>query len=189
MTTPDIAQLLARQNQGETLGYLFFWGHNEGYGRRQIGKGCLSQWYDAAFELEGVHYLSTEQYMMAAKARLFGDTATRARILAEPDAAGARMLGRRVRPFDEAVWQAARMDIVIEGNLAKFSQNPALAHFLLGTGQHVLVEASPTEWIWGIGLTEEDPRARQPQHWKGQNLLGFALMEVRHRLAAQQLGY
>jgi ribA/ribD-fused uncharacterized protein len=74
------------------------------------------------------------------------------------------------------------------GSYAKFSQNPRLSEFLLATGNAILVEASPMEWIWGIGLTEEDPRARQPAHWKGLNLLGFALMAARTQLVAQGNG-
>lgn len=182
LSHPD---LIAATRAGKAFDYLFFWGHNEGFGK-QIGKGCLSQWYEATFEVDGVRYQSTEQFMMAAKARLFGDAAILARILAEPDAAGTRMLGRRVKPFDESVWQMHRSALVTAGNFAKFSQNPRLGAYLLGTGDAILAEASPMEWIWGIGLTEEDPRARQPERWKGLNLLGFALMAARMQLAAQR---
>jgi ribA/ribD-fused uncharacterized protein len=68
---------------------------------------------------------------------------------------------------------------VIQGNLAKFSQNPLLERFLLETGTRVLVEAAPRDLIWGIGLGQNDPRAQDPATWQGLNLLGFALMEVR----------
>ena len=88
----------------------------------------------------------------------------------------------QVQGFDEAKWQAARYDIVVRGNLAKFSQNEALRSFLLNTGERVLVEASPVDPIWGIGLAANDPLAEQPAQWRGLNLLGFALMDVRRSL-------
>ena len=88
-----------------------------------------------------------------------------------------------MRGFDEARWSAARREIVLLGNLKKFQQNPPLAKFLLSTGSCVLVEASPVDRVWGIGLAADDERAANPLQWRGENLLGFALMEVRDRLA------
>ncbi len=121
--------------------------------------------------------------MMASKARLFGDTATLERILGASHPKQAKDLGRSVADFDEEVWLSQRFDLVVAGNLAKFSQHPSLAEFLLGTGQRLLVEASPVDRIWGIGLAADSPDAQRPEHWRGLNLLGFALMQVRHRLA------
>jgi ribA/ribD-fused uncharacterized protein len=121
---------------------------------------------------------------MAEKARLFGDEAARQLILQTPDPALAKQLGRRVQGFAEQPWSAAAFAVVVHGNLAKFTQNPALAAYLLSTGDSVLVEASPLDPIWGIGLAADHPDAREPQRWRGQNLLGFALMSVRRQIAA-----
>lgn len=107
-----------------------------------------------------------------------------AEILGSPSPAEAKQLGRRVRGFEEEVWDAACFELVVKGNLAKFEQNPELRSFLLSTGDQVLVEASPYDRIWGIGMGERDPRARDPRCWEGENLLGFALMEARDRLRA-----
>ena len=122
--------------------------------------------------------------MMAAKARLFGDGEALAGILAAEDPGSIKALGRHVRSFDEAAWAAARFDIVTVGNMEKFGQDERLRRYLLATRDEVLVEASPVDRVWGIGLAEQDPRARRPAQWRGLNLLGFALMEVRARLRA-----
>lgn len=174
-----LEDLQEARRQGQGLEFLFFWGHRSG---KQLTASCFSQWYPAAFVLGEHDYPSAEHFMMAEKARLFGDTEKLSEILATPDADRAKALGRKVAGFDPVVWQAAAYDIVVAGNLAKFSQNPPLQEFLLNTGSKVLVEASPVDAIWGIGLHRDDPRADQPEQWPGQNLLGFALMEVRARL-------
>ena len=88
-------------------------------------------------------------------------------------------LGRKVSGFDEITWKANARRLVTEGNVQKFSQNAELKSFLISTGDAVLVEASPRDCIWGIGLSQENPRAQNPTTWRGQNLLGFALMDVR----------
>jgi ribA/ribD-fused uncharacterized protein len=163
---------------------LFFWGHTPLPGG-EIGKPCLSQWWPSPFEVDGVRYPTAEHFMMAEKAWLFGDEETRARVIAAAHPADAKKLGREVRGFDEARWEAARFDLVMRGNLAKFGQNAPLREFLLGTGERVLVEASPVDRIWGIGLAADDPAAEDPNRWRGLNLLGFALMAVRRSLLAQ----
>jgi ribA/ribD-fused uncharacterized protein len=94
-------------------------------------------------------------------------------------------LGREAAGFDEQRWVDCRFEVVVAGNLAKFGQHPRLREFLLGTGDRVLVEASARDTIWGIGLAADDGRAARPEHWRDLNLLGFALMEVRHQLKAQ----
>lgn len=161
--------------------YLFFWGHRPS-GDRRITQTCLSQWWACRFTVDGVMYPSAEHFMMAGKARLFGDEGTLAEILRAEGPDQAKSLGRKVKPFDSEVWEAHRSEIVIAGNVAKFSQNAHLASFLLGTGDRVLVEASPYDQVWGIGLTADHPDAGRPESWLGLNLLGFALMEVRDRL-------
>lgn len=120
--------------------------------------------------------------MMAEKARLFGDEVTRAEILKADGPKAAKQLGRSVKNFDDALWEEKRFEFVVEGNHAKFKQNPELGSFLIGTGDKVLVEASPLDRIWGIGLGANAASATDPRQWRGLNLLGFALMEVRSRL-------
>jgi ribA/ribD-fused uncharacterized protein len=120
--------------------------------------------------------------MMTAKALLFGNAEMAACIRQAPHPGAAKALGRQVRGFREELWTEHRFELVVAGNLAKFGQNPDLREFLLGTGDQVLVEASPRDRIWGIGLAADDERATAPEQWLGLNLLGFALMEVRHQL-------
>ena len=119
---------------------------------------------------------------MAQKANVFGDEEVMNQILAETDQMTIKRLGRLVKNYDDSVWTERRFQIVVEGNLAKFSQNEDLRHFLLSTGDKILVEASPKDTIWGIGFDEFAPEATNPALWNGENLLGFALMEVRDRL-------
>jgi ribA/ribD-fused uncharacterized protein len=120
--------------------------------------------------------------MMAGKARLFGDDDALATVLATPDPRAAKAAGRRVRGFDGPRWHAAGYDVVVQGNLAKFSQHDDLRDFLLATGGRVLVEASPSDRIWGVGLARDHADTLVPSRWRGLNQLGFALMEVRDRL-------
>ncbi len=177
----DVAGLIAAVERGERIRYLMFWGHRPPRSGG-VGAGCLSQWWPVDLTVDGVVYRTAEHFMMAGKARLFDDEETAAAIVAAEHPNRAKELGRRVRGFDEQVWEAARFDLVVRGNLAKFGQNPELAEFLLGTGERVLVEASPVDRVWGIGLAAGDERAGRPELWRGLNLLGFALMEVRRAL-------
>lgn len=163
--------------------YLFFWGHQPEHDG-SIGKGCLSQWWPCSFAVEGQQFESAEHYMMWRKALLFNDTAVAERVLAARTPAEAKVLGREVSGFVDSAWVSARLEIVVQGNLAKFDQDPSLRSYLLGTGSRVLVEASPQDRVWGIGLVASDPRAADPSTWQGLNLLGEALMEVRSRLSA-----
>jgi hypothetical protein len=140
---------------------------------------CLSQWYPAPFDVDGQQYPTAEHFMMAEKARLFGDEGARQQILASGSPGAAQALGRRVRGFDDRIWGEHRVDIVARGSVAKFSQHPDLRSFLVATGDKVLVEASPRDRIWGIGLGPDDPAAHDPLAWRGLNLLGFALMSAR----------
>jgi ribA/ribD-fused uncharacterized protein len=126
--------------------------------------------------------------MMAEKARLFRDNDAVTRILKTNNPGAATAIGREVRGFEEKVWITHRCSMAIQGNFAKFSQNPSLQSFLVGTGDRVLVEASPVDPIWGIGLAEDDAAAQNPNLWKGLNLLGFALMDVRERLRESHAG-
>lgn len=120
--------------------------------------------------------------MMVRKARLFGDEDAARLILHTASPNEAKKLGRKVRGFSDAVWIEHREEIVYTGNLAKFSQNRSLRSFLLATQDSILVEASPVDAIWGIGLAQDDPRAGEVSTWRGLNLLGFALTKVREHL-------
>lgn len=166
-----------RYNGGERFNIIPFWGHTPN--PKKMTKACLSQWYDCRFEADGVQYHTTEQYMMAQKAVLFCDMETYAKIMAADDPKDYKELGREVRFFDAAAWDHAKYPIVLRGNLAKFGQNPELWAYLDGTGDSVLVEASPYDGIWGVKLPMDDPRIGDPNQWNGENLLGFALMETR----------
>ena len=120
--------------------------------------------------------------MMARKARLFNDEEAARKIIATREPNHVKAIGRTVKNFDETIWEKHRFKIVVEGNLAKFQQYPELAQYLLKTGDRILVEASPSDHIWGIGMAKDNPHVEQPKSWKGLNLLGFALMEVREKL-------
>lgn len=161
--------------------YLLFWGHTAKHAGT-IRQECLSQWYPASFVENGRLFATAEHYMMFHKATLFGDTENAERVLQAPSPGAAKSLGRQVRGFDEAVREAQRFAIVVAANLEKFAQNAPLETFLQATDSQVLVEASPTDTVWGIGLAASDPAARDPWQWRGLNLLGFALMTVRARL-------
>jgi ribA/ribD-fused uncharacterized protein len=176
-----VEELLGCILDGARPEYLMFWGHRPP-ASGGAGKGCLSQWWPAAFTVAGLSYASAEHYMMAAKAMLFGDAETADRIRAAPHPGAAKALGRQVRGFDEGQWSERRFSVVVTGNMAKFGQHRELREFLLGTGSRVLVEASPLDRIWGTGLVADHEHAAAPEHWPGLNLLGFALMEVRHQL-------
>jgi len=176
-----VDQLLSFILDGGQPEYLLFWGHQPPPAGG-VGKGCLSQWWPTAFTVDGLTYASAEHFMMAAKALMFGDGEAADRIRAAPDPGMAKALGRQVRGFDEQRWAERRFDLVVAGNLAKFGQHPDLRDFLLGTSGRVLVEASPRDRIWGTGLAAGDEHSASPEYWPGLNLLGFALMEVRHQL-------
>lgn len=161
--------------------FLFFWGHQPSKDGTII-KSCLSQWWPSNFSEGDITYRTAEHYMMARKAELFADNEIAREIVNTRFPKDVKALGRQIKNFDSEKWDANKFDIVKQGNYLKFSQNAALKQFLLETTNKVLVEASPTDAIWGVGLAESDPKANHPQQWRGLNLLGFALMEVRERL-------
>ena len=179
----NLAELQQQVRDGKTLDYHLFYGHySPGTG---VTSACFSQWYNKApFRVDGILYQTCEHYMMWRKAKLFDDGIAAAMIRACPYPDVAKQLGRDVTGFDEATWQEHRSQIVVTGNLAKFTQHEALRDFLLQTGDAILVEASPRDRIWGIGLDATHPNAHNPLKWRGLNLLGFALMSVRETLKA-----
>ncbi len=157
--------------------FIYFWGHTPN--PQKMTATCLSQWYDCYFVVDGVCYHTTEQFMMASKALLFGDDEVHREIMTAYSPSDHKKLGRKVHDFNPELWDARKYDIVVEGNKAKFGQNPELKEFLLSTGDAILVEASPYDKIWGIGLDRETALKGTVDQWKGENLLGCALMEVR----------
>lgn len=144
--------------------------------------GYLSNWYPCRFTVEGVDFSSMEQYMMYKKAVYFGDKAVAGQILATDDVAEIKALGRLVAHYSERYWNGIRQIVVFTGLLAKFTQNDDLKAQLAATKGSVLAECAVRDTIWGIGLSMKDPGRLDIGKWKGQNLLGYALMMVRERL-------
>ncbi|WP_426483606.1 NADAR family protein [Flavobacterium sp. 2] len=161
--------------------FLFFWGHQPSKDGT-ITKTCFSQWWLSSFKVDGVIYKTAEHWMMAKKAELFQDKEILEKILLVDSPAEAKKLGREVRNYDDKLWLENRYEIVKQGNYHKFNQNADLKTFLLNTNDRVLVEASPVDPVWGIGMASDHTDALNPEKWKGLNLLGFALMEVREEL-------
>ena len=155
----------------ETLTHIYFWG------------SIYSQWAKCSFKDESNRIFSTaEQFMMYHKALLFGDTATAEAILKTNDPKKQKALGRLVKGFNEDLWNSNKFNIVVKGNLLKFSQSENLKKQLLSTENKVLVEGSPYDTVWGVGLKYDDPKILDEKNWQGENLLGKALMEVRKTL-------
>lgn len=180
----SIEQIIENQSADKGNKFLFFWGHQASKDG-SITKTCFSQWWLSTFIVDGIEYPTAEHWMMAKKAALFEDHEILAKILQVKSPAEAKKLGRKVRNYQEEIWLANRYDIVKEGNLHKFSQNKALKDFLLNTADRIIVEASPVDSIWGIGMATDNKHIENPEKWKGLNLLGFALMEVRDELRGQ----
>jgi len=155
--------------------YIFFWGTKGRF-------GFLSNWCESRFTLNGIEFLHAEQAMMYEKAKMMGDEEIAAEILEMENPSVVKKLGREVRNFDEKKWGSNRERIVTDILFAKFSQNALLKEKLESTGTAILVEASPWDRIWGIGLRASHPDAKIPEKWRGLNLLGKCLMEVRSRL-------
>ena len=174
-----VGQLRQAIEAGEAFDYLLFWGHTMPEFGDDMTAACLSQWFAGyPFLVEGMVYTTAEHYMMAQKAKLFDDKEMFARIVGAPGPKEAKALGRKVSGFEEDRWLKARTQIVVDGNFHKFYQHPLLRDYLLDTEDQVLVEASPRDRIWGIGMGARHVAARDPHQWRGQNLLGFALMEA-----------
>lgn len=168
-----LTKLKSQIRAGKRPAYHFFWG------------GPFSQWYPSTFIIDRIKYNTAEQYMMAEKARLFGDLPALRKILRSKWPKEQKEIGRQIKNYNDAKWAKQRVKVVIKANLAKFSQNPRLLRTLLATKTDVIVEASPEDPIWGIKLGTRHPDRRDPFKWKGKNLLGFALMEVRDILGGR----
>jgi ribA/ribD-fused uncharacterized protein len=150
--------------------YVFFYG------------GPFSQWAHSVFTLEDETFNTCEQWMMWKKAQMFGDQLTADKIMQTDSPWQQKAMGRQVKDFDDAVWMESAYKIVVDGNRAKFTQNPGLLAALKSTRGKVLVEASPTDRRWGIGLAEGAPGIEDPVNWRGDNLLGRAITDVRIEL-------
>lgn len=150
--------------------YVFFYG------------GPFSQWYPSTFVVDGNKYVTAEQYMMAMKAEYFGDEAIKAKILATSDPSEQKALGRQVANFDSEAWNAVSRGYVYKGNMAKFTQNKNLLSELMATGDRELVEASPYDRIWGVGLKSSDHAIHDKANWRGTNWLGETITKVRNDL-------
>lgn len=143
--------------------------------------GPFSQWYASKFTIDGITYNTAEQFMMAMKADYFGDDEAKFKIMNTNDPSEQKALGRQVKNFDKEAWDAVSRGYVYQANMAKFS-HPQLKQFIIDTGDRILVEASPYDKIWGIGLAVDDPKALDKNNWRGTNWLGEVLMKVRNDL-------
>lgn len=175
---------LGREKTGENYtsnDFVFFWKPLDKGGK--VGPHVLTQWHNVEFKVGRVSFGCAEQYMMAEKALLFGDEEIYNQCLKKMHPKEYKALGRAIANFDETLWNEKKVDIVLEGNMAKFSQNKELKQYLLNTKSKIIVESSPYDKIWGIGLAKDHENAMNPALWQGENLLGFILMEVRDRLS------
>ena len=140
----------------------------------------FSQWYSCKFtDSNSINYTSSEQYMMYKKAILFNDLGIANKILSASNPKLIKIYGRQVKNFDETLWKKNRENIVYQGNLYKFTQNNLLKKIMLDTKDKILVEASPYDKIWGIGMCKTHKDINDKSKWKGLNLLGKCLMKVR----------
>jgi ribA/ribD-fused uncharacterized protein len=153
--------------------YVFFWG------------GICSQWYASEFEIDGQKFTCAEQYMMYKKALLFEDEDVANAVMRTQNPREQKALGRKVRGFDKDKWEEVCREYVYEGNYAKFTQNPELLEELISYGDREIVEASPYDKIWGIGLHETSPDIEDKSKWQGTNWLGEAIMRVRNELKTE----
>lgn len=177
--------LRSLKKEKKNIDYLFFWSQ---FGpKNTITKACFSQWYPCEFVVDGIQYNCASQYMIAEKARLFGDEESLAKVMAMSADMESEMtnVDKEIKVTDSSVWNEQKFGIVVKGNMAKFSQNERLKKFLVGTGSRVLAEANPIDRVWGIGMRESDKEIEDPEKWYGINLLGFALMVVRDNLRTQ----
>ena len=179
--TYNLDWLIDNFEKGKRIKFLFFWGHQKSKSGEKTSS-CFSQWWTSPFIVDNVKYITAEHWMMAQKALLFDDKEAYKKIIAAKSPVEAKALGRQVQNFNETTWNQKRFEIVVNGSIQKFLQHDDLKKYLLNTKDRILVEASPVDRIWGIGLTSESEKAENPKRWNGLNLLGFALMEVRDKL-------
>ena len=167
-------------NSGKKIDFLFFYGHTND--KKEVTKSSLSQWYIKDFKENDLLFNCMEKYMMYNKALLFDDKDIANEILNNNQPKAIKELGRKVKNFNDELWDKMKYKIVFTGNYYKFSQNTDLRNFLLSTKNKVLVEASTYDKVWGIKMKYNDENIENPFCWKGENLLGFALMEARDEI-------
>ena len=176
--------------------FVFFWNQHSPF----------SQWYPSPFQSVPLYnnsnsnnsnsnnsnnnsnmiiFSNCEQWMMYNKALLFNDSETAKKILKTTDLKKIKQLGRQVKNFKENIWDQHKCEIVYQGNHCKFTQHPDLLNLLLSTYGKTLVEASPYDTIWGIGLAEKDIRCKSRTTWRGLNLLGETLTRLCNDLQAE----
>ena len=139
----------------------------------------FSNWYMCPFTHDGILYNCSEQYMMDKKARLFNDTEVAEMIMEQVHPRKQKFLGRQVRGYTDSAWMSVCQEVMVAGLTSKFQQDPYSLKTLLDTGDTIIAEASPSDRIWGIGLSKDDIRALDESQWQGKNLLGRVLMKVR----------
>jgi len=154
--------------------FIFFWG------------GPFSQWTPSQFEIGPLSFTCCEQWMMYNKAKLFCDLESAVRIMQTSDPREQKALGREVANYDDDTWMEEAFDIVVQGNRAKFGTIPLFNQILRDTGDKIIVEASAHDRRWGIGLSENAEGIEDPSRWRGENLLGKAIMQVRDELFGSQ---
>lgn len=155
--------------------YVFFW------------NGIYSQWHPSPVKIDGKKFNCMEQWMMYNKAILFKDNEMAELIMSTDNPRLQKEYGRTVKNFDAKKWDDVAFDIVKRGNYEKFTQNKDLQKQLLDTGDRILVEASPVDRIWGIGMAQYDVGVENEKNWRGRNLLGKAITEVKNIIKNEQL--
>ena len=158
----------------ETDTHIYFWG------------SCYSQWAMRDIEIDEVTYNCNEQYMMAEKARLFGDEHALNKIMESSDPEVQKAWGRKVKKFEQKAWEKIAKKVVYDANYAKFSQNKDCFYNLKKSGDKEIVEASPYDCIWGVGLRATDPKILDSKNWRGTNWLGEVLTKVREDIEEKQ---
>ncbi len=161
-------------NEKITDEFVFFW------------NGIYSQWHPSKFSIAGIEYSSCEQYMMAMKALTFNDQESYEAIMATTSPREQKELGRNVKNFNTDKWNEVCREYVYQGNLAKFTQNPSLKVELLKTEDREIVEASPYDKIWGIGMDVSHRNIEDKSKWLGKNWLGIEIMKVRETINKQE---
>lgn len=182
---PEDIVALKKRSKEEEFDFIYFWKSTPGE-NGELTPSCFSQWWPSSFHIGEQEFPTAEHFMMHCKAVLFDDKEIAEKILSTESCREVKKLGRRVQNFDSQLWQEHRFAVVLRGNLAKFSQNENLKHYIMSTGEKIIVEASPTDTIWGIGMDEKQARQSSPAEWDGLNLLGFALMRTRSLLECGQ---
>ncbi|GFO03068.1 GTP cyclohydrolase [Plakobranchus ocellatus] len=176
MATCDMEETKYKSLDEASRSFVFFW----------KADSYFSQFHSAQFSERGINFSCAEQYMMYHKAVCFKDDEAAEKILKSESPMEMKKLGRSVKNYDEDIWEAKCYDVVKRGNKLKFSQNPYLKEKLFETKGKTLVEASPMDRKWGIGLSAKNSLAWNKSTWRGRNLLGYAITEVRDEMMKEE---